>query len=322
MAIPTVTSVSPASGPTRGGGVVSVVGTNFRLPDVQPLTGYLGGPAPLSVRVEIGGEVCPEAQAASSRLILATVPEWRGVPTALPAKLNVVVRNVSAAGVPIPTEVGTLVEGYTVKHPELPEMCYLQRAVLELMNLFKRHVIGNVHVTVRKDYVADPTKIERLLATVPVVHLIGPQTPLNRFCSVNREQAEADPTVANGYLRRAAPVTEDVAFEVQAWARTQREIFSIGHAMMMLFRDVVLLRVYNDPAAPASGYKEYEVGVPFYGHPTYNTTPNPDDLSSLRAQVEIKGVHMDDEAGTIVERGWEITANDGEPTLDPQALTP
>lgn len=319
MAVPTVTSVTPAGGATRGRGVVAIEGTGFRLPPLPPLTGYIGGQYPLSVEVEIGGEVCAEAQAATAELIYAQVPEWRGDPADLPAALDVTVRNVDASGTPIVGEEATLSEGYTVEHPELPKECYLQRAVRALLALFKRHVIANAHVTVKRDYVADPTELERLQASLPVLHLVGPQTPQNRMYSVNREPAEVDPDDADAFLRTAVPVTEDVAFEVQAWARTQREIYSIGTAIMLLFRDVVSLRVDNVGGDPSKGYKEYEVGVPFHGHPVYNTAANKDDLTSLRAQVEIKGVHLDDEAGTVVERGWRITANDGEPTVDAQA---
>ena len=322
MAVPTVTSVTPTSGPTRGRGVVRIDGTNFRLPDPPPATGYLGGSYPLSVEVEFGGEVSPEAQAATADFIYATVPEWRGDPDDLPEALDVTVRNVDASGVPIPTEEATLVGGYTVEHPELPQMTYFQRTILQLMNLFKRHVIANVHVTVKRDYVADPGQLERLQAELPVLHLVGPQTPLNRFYSINREPAEEDTGLADAYLRKAVPVTVDVGFQIEVWAETQREVYSIGQAILLMFRDVVHLQVERDPSQPALGSVEYEVGMPFFGYPTYNTDANKDDLTSLRAQCEIKGVHLDDEAGTIVERGWEITANDGDPTVETQAIEP
>jgi len=322
MAVPTVTGISPAVGSTRGRVVVAIQGTNFRLPDAPPLAGYVGGSYPLSVEVEIGGQVCAEAQAATAELIYAAVPEWRGDVDDLPEALDVTVRNVDASGVPIPSEEATLADAYTVKHPEYPVECYLQRTVRALLDLFKRHVLGNVRITVKRDYVEDPSQLERLQASLPVVHLIGPQTPQNRFYSVNREPAEEDPSDADAFLRKAVPVTEDVAFEVQAWARTQREIYGIGMAITLLFRDVVSLRVDNIAGDPSKGYKEYEVGIPFYGHPTYNTAANKDGLTSLRAQVEIKGVHLDDEAGTIVERGWRITTNDGEPTVNVQATSP
>lgn len=320
MAVPTVTAVAPAAGSTRGRNVVRIDGTNFRLPDPQPATGYLGGPYPLSVEVEFGGVVSPEAQAATDVIIYATVPQWRGDPADLPEALDVTVRNVDGDGVPVPGEEATLVGGYTVQHPELPAESYFQRVVRELMRLFKRHVLANVHVTVSRDYVANPAQLERLLAEVPVIHLVGPQTPLNRFYSINREECEEDPSDPDACLRRAVPVTTDVVFQVTAWAKTQREITSIGQAILLMFRDVIHVRVARDPAQPALGTVDYELGMPFAGYPIYNTTPNDNDLMSLRAQCEIKGVHMDNESGTLIERGWRITTNDGEPTVERQSI--
>jgi len=318
MAVPTISSVAPTEGSTRGTNVVIVSGTNFRLPDPPAATGYLGGPYPLSVAVDIGGEPCPEAQAATAGIIYATAPLWRGDPADLPAALDVVVRNVDGSGVPIPGEEATLAGGYTVKAPELPAESYFQRVIRQLILLFRQHLLANTHMTVKRDYVADPTQLELLKAEAPVVHLVGPQTPLNRFDSINREPVEQDPADVDAYIRRARPVTQDIAFEVQAWAETTRELTSLGQAFVQMFRDITWLRVERDPSQPALGYVEYAVGIPFFGYPVYNTDPNKDDLNSMRAQVEIKGVHVDDEAGTIIERGWRITANDGEPVVEVQ----
>ena len=65
---------------------------------------------------------------------------------------------------------------------------------------------------------------------------------------------------------------------------------------------------------------DYDMMIPFNQHPTITTVPNQSDIYSVRAAIVIKGVHIDEELGTMIERGYDIYENDGEPILDIQAL--
>ena len=66
--------------------------------------------------------------------------------------------------------------------------------------------------------------------------------------------------------------------------------------------------------------QELEHRIPFNRHPTTANVPNQSDIQSVRCGMVIKGVHIDEETGTMIERGTFIIENDGEPILDTQVL--
>jgi hypothetical protein len=320
MAVPTITSVTPSEGLTRGRNIVAIAGTNFRLPPAPPADGPVGGDQQKTVDVKFAGVASEWAYAATAELIYARVPEWRGdYNLTFPIDLDVRVANLDDDGNEIAGENVTLADGYAVNQPGYAEESYFQQVVREILRLFRRHVFKNTHITVARDYDDDPSDLKRMLANTPVVHLVGPTTPLNRFYSINREDVEEDPSDPDAYFRLAPPVTVDIEFDIRGYAKTSRQLYAIQQAVLMMFRDITFVRVDIDPNDPAQGYKEYEFHLPFESYPRSVTIPNFSDLVSFFASCVIRGVHIDDEAGTIIERGWRITANDGEPVVDLQS---
>jgi len=325
MAIPTITAVAPGSGPTTGQNIVKIDGSNFRLPDTPPAEGPLGGPAQRTIKITIGGIVSDWAHAVDAGIIYARVPEWRGdYKLTFPVALDVRIANLDNTGAEIPGENATLLNGYAVTRPSLAAESYLQRVIGELVTMMRRHLLVDVYLTASRDYNANPSNpdIARLFAKLPCVHLGGPHTTLNRFYSVNREDYEEDPADPNMWLRKKEPVTVDLEFRVVGWAANMRQLSSLGQAVVIMFRDVKWIEILKDPAQPLLGTVRYELEMPFTGQPDYNTAPSTDDLRNFRAVVQIRGVHIDPEAGTIVERGWDLFAGDGEPVLDTQDIEP
>lgn len=320
MAVPTVTAVDPASGPSTGLSIVRIDGSNFRLPDPPPPTGPLGGPAQRTVKVTIGGIDSDWAHSVDAATIYARVPEWRGnYGLAFPVDLDVRVANLDNAEVEIPGENATLADGYAVNRPSLQAESYFQRVIAELITIMRRHLLPDVYLTASRDYDPDPgTNLARLFSKLPCVHLVGPDTNLNRFYSVNREEPEEVSGDPNMWTRKKEPVTVDLEFRVVGWADNMRHLSSLGQAVVILFRDVKWITILKDPANPGLGTVRYELDMPFSGQPDYNTEPSTDDLRNFRATVQIRGVHIDPEAGTIVERGADLFAGDGEPDLDTQ----
>jgi len=319
MAIPTVTAVTPPSGPSTGQTIVRIDGSNFRLPDPPPAEGYLGGPAQRTVKVTIGGIDSSWAHAVESGTIYARIPEWRGdYKLTFPVDLDVRVANLDNSGAEIPGENATLADGYAVERPSLAEVPYFQRVIGELITMMRRHLLVEVHLTSSRDYDDDPADLKRKLSTLPCIHLTGPNTNLNRFYSVNREDCEEDSGDPDVWLRKKEPVTVDLEFRVVGWADSMRHLSALGQAVVLMFRDVKWIEILKDPAQPSLGTVRYELEMPFFGQPDYNTEPSTDDLRNFRATVQIRGVHIDSESGTIVERGWDLFAGDGEPVLDMQ----
>lgn len=321
--IPTVSAILPGAGRTTGTNLVQIQGSGFRLPPPPPPAGYLGGPQPRTVRVQFAGVDSEWAYAASGGLLLARVPAWAGSYAGpWPVSVAVRVANLDDGGAEIPGEAVVVPDGYDYEQPPLAAEPYIQRVCRELLRLFRRHLLPNVWLTVDVDYTDSPADLDRLRATAPVIHLVGPVGPLNRFDSINREEPTDDPTDQLRWVERREPVTADLVFDVRCFAPTARQLFALGQAFTLFQRDVVELRVPDDPAVPAGAAKVYEVKCPFEGLPDYNTEPVNAGLFSWGARFMIIGVQIDAEAGTIIGRGWRISSNDGEPVVGTQQEEP
>ena len=317
MAIPTITNVEPNTGTTRGRSIVRIIGTNFRLPGTPP-AGYQGTEQQKTVSVKFEGVESEWAYSASDSLLLARVPEWRGsYKVSFPYALDVRVANLDDFGVEIPTENATLADAYSIDRPSLQAESYIQRTIREVIRLYRRHVLENTHHTTSRDFSGDPSSQETLRASTPLVQLVGPRLPLNRFDSMNRENPEPDPLGgAFGKMRRMTPVTCDVFFDVRVFALSDRHLSGLVQAVLMMHRDIKFVGVPNDPNDPNQGTKEYELDMPWNGYPEFETEPNISDLLSATMMCKVRGVHIDEDLGNIVERGWSIYSNDGEPTLE------
>lgn len=321
MAIPTITTVTPASGSTRGGNIVRIAGSNFRLPPSPPTTGPVLSAQQKTVSVQFQGAESEWAYSASSGLILARVPEWSGpYDIAFPAALNVRVANLDDLGVEIPTENVTRAAAYSISRPDLASESYLQRVVREVISLFRRHVLANTHYSTGRDFSLTPALQETLRASGPLLRLAGPTLVLNRFYSINQEDPESDPLGGiTGMARRKPPVTVDLIFTVAPWANNPTHLHSLVQALMLFGRDIKYVRVVIDPLDLSKGTKNYEFEPDWNSFPDMNSDPSADDLVYSVSRCVVRGVQVDEDFGTIVERGWIITDNNGDPRLDFQA---
>lgn len=322
MAVPTVTSVEPSAGSTRGGDVIRVHGTNFRLPDPVPATGPIQSDQQKTLSVQFEGVESEWAYAASSTLLLAKVPTWAGAyDISFPLQLDVRVANLDNAGVEIPGENATLADAYSIDRPSLAAETYLQRAIREVIRLFRRHVLENTHHTTSRDFSLTPALQETVRAEGPLVQLHGPRMPINRFDSINVEGYESDPLGGpSGMMRRRRPVTVNLEFGVSIWAKGDRQLNGLIQAVLLFHRDIKYLKVPVDPGDPSKGTRDYEFEMPWPGFPEADTAPNSSDLLTATTQSHVRGVHIDEDFGTIIERGWVITQNDGVPVLQIQSV--
>jgi hypothetical protein len=306
MAIPTITTVSPNSGRTKGGNVILIVGTGFRVPTI-PANGYVGGPAQQTVAVSFAGVRAAWAEAASGTQLYVRVPEWRGSASSnFPVLLDVRVANLSDGGTEIATENVTLSNGYSVNRPVLTGECTLQAVTRALLQSFKRHLLPNVGVTISRDYDDDPATVDRLRDSAPSIHLIGPRLALRRgVYHVPREDSAGAPL--GPWTRNKYPVTVDLAYEIRGWTVNPFHSNNLVQQLLLLFRDLPWVQV---------GQARYEVEVDWNAHPDMAATPGYSDLEGFTAGLLIRGVHLDDDSATLVERGWSVTSNGGNPTLD------
>jgi len=315
MAIPTIISISPDNGITKGGNIVQIVGTNFELPTI-PVSGYVGGEQQKTVDVKFNNVSSEWAYAASDSLIFARVPEWRGdYSVNFPLSLDVRVANLDEDEIEIAGENVTLDDGYAINQPNYVAERYFQNVVRQLLRAFRRHLLKNTHITTKRDYDDDTSNDNRKDAELPFIYFEGPRVDLNRFYCLNQPEPIEGATLTDQFTVKKEPVAVDIGFDIVIGAKTSQQLLSLNQELILFFRDIINLRVYDDPSDETGTYKDYEMVLPFTGYPKSNIIPNHSDINSSRAVMEIRGVDLDDYDGTIISRGWKIFANDGEPMV-------
>lgn len=318
MAIPTLIAVTPATGLTRGGNVVELTGTNFRVPPAPPAAGYLGGEAPQTVRVSFAGVASTWAHALTTTRAVVRVPTWAGaLATAMPLPVDVRLANLTDAGAEIATENVTRTNGYTYGLPALAPERRLQAATGALVATLRRHVLPNVQVLASRDYDDTPGTVPRQIAALPAIQVVGPACRRNSFDSV-----EAAPTVATstgGYTwqRFTRPVVMDLSYQILGWAANPWHAHNLATQVLLLFRQHPWLGITTDPSTPGAATERHQVEVEWENHPDFGMmAPSADDLVGWRCGVLVRAVQVGDEPGMIIEQGWSTTTA----TLDGQAI--
>jgi len=180
--------VQPVAGPSSGGDLVRLVGTDLA-DRVRVLFG--GVPAEvLSVRGEAG--LCV--------VDLRTPIHAVGV-------VDVELWNLDATGDPIPGETVVIAGAYRFARPTVAGEADLTRVIRQLLRELKRQVLANVSATVSVDY--DDTTLDGVnviaMAKVPSLVLSGPTLRPNRFYSANVAHEDVVGGVSGPELVRRKP---------------------------------------------------------------------------------------------------------------------
>lgn len=177
MAIPTITDISPDSGPAAGGALVVITGTNFRL-YTPPVAGYVGGSDPAYVSVTFGGEAAERVWVEAADTLVAYIPMYPGDPDleSFPA-MDVVVQNLDDDLVPIAGESATAVSGFTfsrdpLRQPTLQLESPFARITRQLLQWLKKQTLMLSVAKTHTDYSTDGIIVAQ--AGVPSLHLVGP----------------------------------------------------------------------------------------------------------------------------------------------------
>ena len=243
MAVPTLTGVSPATGPTGGGDVVRLTGTGFAL-QIAVLFGDVPGEV-LSVRDEAG-------------VSLADVR----TPAHADAPVDVTLRNLDATGIPVPGEEATLVGGYRFLRPRIVAESDLTRLVRALLRELKRQVLANVSMTVSVDY--DDTTVDGMsviaISQLPSLVLSGPRVVENRFFSTNEPHEDVVPGASGPELmRRRPPYTVDLSFTLTAASDRTVELLNLMATAATFLNRNRWVELPRDPDDPAAGTTRWEM---------------------------------------------------------------
>jgi hypothetical protein len=310
MTVPTITSVSPTAGTSKGGALIHILGTGFRVPPAPPPPAYTGTAAQRTVAVTIGGTPCIRADAWTAERIAALPAPWTGDYDTLPAWCAVRVANLDDAGSEIPGEAATLSDAYCIDRPPLAGGTRLDRVLRALIGGLRRHVLRNTHLTMATAYDADLGLPPRVVAALPALLLLDLRLRPNRLAAARTAPPTPDPADPPwGWRRSALPARWDLECTLQALGRGIPETTALLQAVILHIRDVPVL-VVDD--------QEYAVVIPATAEAALQCAPTEADAGSARLPLLIMDVQLTEESATmqVLEAGRAVYAHDGVAQLD------
>jgi hypothetical protein len=275
MAVPVLTSVQPASGPTSGGDLLRLSGTGF---------------AP-RVQVRLGGRL---AELLSVRSEGSTSLADVRTPAHEEAVVDVELCNLDSRGSPVPGEVVVLPGAYRFLRPRVAREADLTRLIRTLLRELKRQVIANVSTTVSVDY--DDTVVDGLnviaLATLPALVLSGPTLRENRFYSANVPREDVVPGAAGPELLRRRPAyTVDLVFTLTAASHRTAELFNLMAAVATFLNRNRWLEMPRDPEDLAKGTARWELDAEGEFRPQLQGR---EDVRAFTCGLVVRGFDVDE----------------------------
>jgi len=301
MAAPTLTSVSPNKGPTSGGDLVRLAGTGF-----ASQVAVLFGSAPAMV-------LAVHDEAGASYADLRT-------PGGSPGTVEVTLRNLDAAGKPVPGEEAVLAQGYHFLRPDIAKESDLTRLVRPLLRELKRQILENTSITVSVEY--DDTVTDDLdvvaISKLPSLVLTGPRIKENRFYSVNelREATVQGPS-GTELVRRRPPLTVDLGFALTGASDHTVELLNLMAAVAAFVSRNRWFEMPRDADKPAGGKARWEMDP---DGDVRTRLDGPDDVRVFTWGLVIRGFDIDE--GLLLDRGKAVQAVQIEQSPFTQGGTP
>lgn len=262
MAVPTFTSINPATGLAMGRFIAKIFGSNFRLPPDPPATGYVGGTYLRTVKVEVDGVESIDVRVLTESLLTVLVPEYRG-PSRVEdiGVVDIRVTNLDDDGEEIPGETVTAVDAFTFYRPLLDRESDFKRLVRELIRIFRRQIIANTNLRTHTDYddtVGDMMNIVKL-SELPGIILVGPIVRHNRFYSKN----VPDVKLISGmeYVSTPSPKTVDLVFRIIGVAEHEGPLLQLLAAVEDFFGANTVISMNRDPDDLSLGRIEWDMEI-------------------------------------------------------------
>jgi len=297
MAVPTLTGVSPSTGPTAGGDVVRLTGTGFAA-QVAVLFSDVPGEV-LSVRDEAG-------------VSLADVR----TPAHADAVVDVTVRNLDADDLAVPGEEATLADAYRFQRPRIVAESDLTRLVRTLLRELKRQVLANVSMTVSVDY--DDTTVDGMnviaISQLPSLVLSGPRVAENRFFSNNEPHQDVVAGPSGPELMRRRPsYTVDLSFTLTAASDRTVELLNLMAAVATFLNRNRWVELSRDPDDVDASSARWEMDP----EGDFQTRlDGPDDVRVFSCGFVVRGFDIDE--GLPLDVGRAVV----ETELETEAIAP
>jgi hypothetical protein len=300
MAIPTITSIQPAHGPSSGQTLLTITGTGMRLPPQPPAGRPTTGRLPQTVEIRIG------AMPATRVLVRedVTIPDGTIAtcltPASAPGPADIVIQNLDGAGQPIAGEAVVLPGAFTYERTALSTESSLTRLVRTLLRTLKAQVIENVNLTVHTDFDAAPENGLHLaaVARLPALVLAGPELRQSRTYSINQQPVRA---LRDGLALHRVPYTVDVGFTLIGITDRTAELLNLMSLCTLFLHKNKHLVMARDPQDPDAGHVAYEMDFAAGGQFQVRSQPNESNVRHFVGELVIRGFDIDEPHGIAIE---------------------
>jgi hypothetical protein len=288
---PTLTSVTPSSGPGSGGDLVALHGT-------------FGTRVAVRFGTAAAEVVAVHDEASVSVGHVRTPPHAEGV-------VDVTVTNLDAAGAPIAGESIILTGAYTYQRPRIVQEANLTRLVRTLLRELKRQVLPNVSLSVSVEFDEPPYEgaAATAIAKLPSLVLTGPRIKENRFYSVNALGEEiVTGTAGPEVRRRRPPLTVDLEFAITGASDRAVELLNLMTAVAGFLDRNRWLSMDRDPSDPSKGAVRWEMDA---SGELQTNLEGKDDVRAFTRGLIIRGFDLDeglpiDLAKAVADAGAEV----------------
>jgi len=196
MAVPTIATIAPVTGPAGGGELVSITGTNFRL-YTPPSSGVVQGRDNCYVSVLFGSIASGLVLVFTAGRLDALAPAYDGdVDLDVYPATSVTVQNLNDNLEPIPGESVTRTAAFTytredLRKPTLGAESPITRITRRLLYLMKREVLVNASPRTHTDFSSDGVEVAQ--AGVPSIYALGPEIFPDAYGWENESITEVQP---------------------------------------------------------------------------------------------------------------------------------
>jgi hypothetical protein len=307
MAVPTITSITPEQGLTRGRNLVKIYGTNFQMPPDPPLN--TSGPAFQSIKVMFGALQSQSAFAITPTFAVAEVPTYEaddmdgdGVP------VDLTLYNLDSAGVEIPGEM-VVHSSYTYGRPLFTDEQVLEYVMTHFVKYLRRHVTDNIWITMGRSYSEGDDQINEQIkqAKHPLIWINGIDLESNPLAQRMKDREFlTTPTDFDEY--RVGTAVNVVMSNIQIYSSEEhsREIIALQNAVTNALRDVPHLKCAPPSFDTEATEYKYPMVIPAESFPSFDLGPENDGLKTCSLGITIQEVDLTDLAGTLTDIGWTV----------------
>jgi hypothetical protein len=300
MAIPTISAIQPAHGPSSGQTLLTITGTGMRLPPPPPAGRPTTGGLPQTVQIVIGARPATRVGVREEPGIPDGTTATCLTPAGTPGPADIIVQNLDDAGQPLDGEAVLLPGAFTYERTALSTESNLTHLVRTLLRALKAQVIENVNLTVHTDFDASPEDGIHLaaVARLPALVLAGPELRQNRTYSINQQPVRE---LHDGLALHRVPYTVDVGFTLIGMTDRTAELLNLMSLCTLFLHKNKHLVMARDPDAPEAGHVAYEMDVAPGGQFQVRSQPSESDVRHFVGEFVIRGFDIDEPHGIPIE---------------------